>query len=157
MKINNLMTAIYFLEIDKVKFYKCDTFWSRSEKINNAKLHDDSKYDQDRFWNSLTCIMDIGKEEIPIGALYGYQLIRGIASEEKRREMTVYLRRIDEELKSQWKDKFNLDNFKTWKELFSFIKNLGLRYRVSMGIVFSEFKTSKSLVGYINHQSYLYV
>lgn len=63
--------------------------------------------------------------------------------------------KLKEELRSQWKDKFNLDNFKTWKELFGFIKNLGLRYRVSTGFVFSEFKTNKSLVGYINHQSYL--
>ncbi len=63
--------------------------------------------------------------------------------------------KLKEELKSQWKDKFNLDDFKTWKELFNFIKNLGLRYRVSTGVVFREFKTNKSLVGYINHQSYL--
>jgi len=65
--------------------------------------------------------------------------------------------KLKEELKSQWKDKFNLDDFKTWKELFGSIKNLELRYRVSTGVVFSEFKTSKSLVGYINHQSYLCV
>jgi IS605 OrfB family transposase len=63
--------------------------------------------------------------------------------------------KLKEELIHQWKEKINLDNFKTWKELFSFIKNLELRYRVSTGVVFSEFKTSKSLVGYINHQSYL--
>ena len=65
--------------------------------------------------------------------------------------------KLKEELKSQWKDKFNLDDFKTWKDLFGFIKNLELRYRVSTGVVFSKFKTSKSLVGYINHQSYLCV
>ena len=63
--------------------------------------------------------------------------------------------KLKEVLISQWKDKINIDNFKTWKDLFSFIKNLGLRYRVSTSVVFSEFKTSKSLVGYINHQSYL--
>ena len=62
---------------------------------------------------------------------------------------------LKEVLVSQWKDKINIDNFTSWKELFSFIKNLGLRYRVSTGVVFSEFKTSKSLVGCINHQSYL--
>lgn len=65
--------------------------------------------------------------------------------------------KLKEVLVSQWKDKINIDNFKTWKELFGFIKNLGLRYRVSTGVVFSEFKTSKSLVGYISHQSYLCV
>jgi IS605 OrfB family transposase len=63
--------------------------------------------------------------------------------------------KLKEELRSQWKDKLNLDNFRTWKELFSFVKNLGLRYRVSTGVVFSKFKTYKSLIGYINHQSYL--
>ena len=63
--------------------------------------------------------------------------------------------KLKEELRSQWKDKFNLDDFKTWKELFVFIKNLGLRYRVSTGVVFSEFKTKKSLVSYISHQGYL--
>lgn len=62
---------------------------------------------------------------------------------------------LKEVLISQWKDKINIDNFTSWKELFSFIKNLGLRYRVSTGVVFSEFKTKKSLVGYISHQSYL--
>ena len=63
--------------------------------------------------------------------------------------------KLKEELRSQWKDKLNLDIFKSWKELFGFLKNLELRYRVSTGVVFSEFKTSKSLVCYINHQSYL--
>ncbi len=65
--------------------------------------------------------------------------------------------KLKEVLISQWKDKINIDNFKTWKDLFGFIKNLELRYRVSTGVVFSKFKTDKSLVGYINHQSYLYV
>ena len=64
---------------------------------------------------------------------------------------------LKEELRSQWKDNLNLDDIKSWKELFNLIKNLGMRYRVSTGVVFSEFKTSKSLVGYINHQSYLFV
>ena len=62
--------------------------------------------------------------------------------------------KLKEELTSQWKDKVNLDNFKTWKELFNFIKKLELRYRVSTNVVFSKFKTIKSLIGY-NHQSYL--
>ena len=65
--------------------------------------------------------------------------------------------KLKEVLISQWKDKINIDNFKTWKELFGFIKNLELRYRVSTGVVFSKFKTGKSLVGYISHQSYLCV
>ena len=65
--------------------------------------------------------------------------------------------KLKEKLRSQWKDKLNLDSFKSWQELFSFVKNLELRYRVSTGVVFSEFKTSKSLVCTINHQSYLSV
>ena len=65
--------------------------------------------------------------------------------------------KLKEVLINQWKDKINIDNFKTWKDLFNFIKNLELRYRVSTGVVFSEFKTNKSLVGYIRHQSYLSV
>jgi hypothetical protein len=65
--------------------------------------------------------------------------------------------KLKEELRSQWKDKLNLDDFKTWRDLFGFVKNLELRYRVSTGVVFSKFKTNKSLVGYISHQSYLCV
>src|SRR5574343_1592700 len=62
---------------------------------------------------------------------------------------------LKEELRNQWKDKLNLDNIKSWKELFNLVKNLGMRYRVSTCVVFSKFKTHKSLVSYINHQSYL--
>lgn len=65
--------------------------------------------------------------------------------------------KLKEVLINQWKDKINIDNFTSWKDLFNFIKNLELRYRVSTGVVFSEFKTNKSLVGYISHQSYLCV
>ena len=62
---------------------------------------------------------------------------------------------LKEGLISQWKDKINLDNIIDWKELFILIKNAGLRYRVSTNVVFREFKSNKSLVSYINHQSYL--
>jgi len=59
---------------------------------------------------------------------------------------------LKEELKSQWKDKFDLDSFKSWKELFYFTKNLKMRYRVSTdNVVFRKFKSKKSLIGYINH------
>jgi len=52
---NKNMRAIYFIEKkDGIKLYKCDTFWSQSEKITDAKIHDDSKYDQKRFFDSLT-------------------------------------------------------------------------------------------------------
>ena len=57
--------------------------------------------------------------------------------------------KLKEELISQWKDKINLDNFMNWKELFNSVKNLGLRYRVSTDVVFSEFKTDRSYISYL--------
>jgi len=57
--------------------------------------------------------------------------------------------KLKEELRSQWKDKLNLDNFMSWKDLFNSVKNLGLRYRVSTDVVFSEFKTKKSHISYL--------
>jgi hypothetical protein len=64
---------------------------------------------------------------------------------------------LKEELISQWKDKIDLDTIKDWRSLFGVIKNLGLRYRVSTGVVFRKYKTDKSLVCYIDHQDYLCV
>lgn len=81
------MKAIYFIETNTgEKFYKCDTFWSRSSKITNAKIHDDSEYDQKRFFDSLIYgFKPYDKEELDDktfelfkkyeGGLYGYQLI----------------------------------------------------------------------------------
>ena len=37
------MNAIYFIEIEGIKYYKCDTFWSKSANFCNAKLHDDTR------------------------------------------------------------------------------------------------------------------
>lgn len=48
------MKAVYFIEKDGVKHYKCDTFWSTSANQKNAKIHSDSIYDQDRFFESAT-------------------------------------------------------------------------------------------------------
>ncbi len=64
------------------------------------------------------------------------------------------LLKLKEELISQWKDKVNLDNFNSWKELFTFIKNQGLRYRVSTDVVFSKFKTRKSYINYLCNSCY---
>jgi hypothetical protein len=47
------MTAIYFIESKGVKYYKTDTFWSKSTDFKHAKDHDDSQHDQDRFLESL--------------------------------------------------------------------------------------------------------
>ena len=48
------MRAIYFIETKEgEKLYKCDTFWSKSPKHVNAKIHDNSEHDQKRFFLSL--------------------------------------------------------------------------------------------------------
>ena len=52
------MNAVYFIEKNGVKYYKCDTFWSKSNKIENAKIHNDSQYDQERFLYSLLDSLD---------------------------------------------------------------------------------------------------
>lgn len=77
------MKAIYFLEKDNVKYYKCDTFWSKSKDRQNAKIHNDSEYDQDRFFDaalySLSRIGNYNEEEKDSikgffeGCIYGYQ------------------------------------------------------------------------------------
>lgn len=77
------MKAIYFLEKNNIKYYKCDTFWSKSKDRQRAKIHDDSKYDQDRFFDSamstLKRIGDHNNEEKDSiknffeGCIYGYQ------------------------------------------------------------------------------------
>jgi hypothetical protein len=131
--------------------WKRDIFINNLEKrcnINNQKLYKvNPAYSsfigniQYNFDDPINASLEIGR--------------RGFECIIKRTKQFYPELKLKEELRSQWKDKLNLDNFKTWKELFMFIKNLELRYRVSTGVVFSEFKTGKSLVGYINHQSYL--
>jgi len=54
------MNAVYFIEKNGVKYYKCDTFWSKSDKIENAKIHNDSENDQERFLKSLLYSLDRG-------------------------------------------------------------------------------------------------
>jgi len=75
------MKAVYFLEKNKVKYYKRDTFWSKSKKIENAKIHSDSVYDQERFFESALYSLKNckGKEEIINfyeGCIYGYQTFK---------------------------------------------------------------------------------
>jgi hypothetical protein len=81
------MKAIYFIETNTgEKLYKCDTFWSKSYNHTNAKIHDDSEYDQKRFFDSLIYgFKPYDKEELDDeifeafkkyeGGLYGYQLV----------------------------------------------------------------------------------
>ena len=48
------MKAIYFLQdTEGVKYYKMDTFWSKSRDFTHAKVHSDSEEDKIRFFNSL--------------------------------------------------------------------------------------------------------
>lgn len=65
------MNAVYFIEKEGVKHYKCDTFWSRSTDITDAKIHDDSRVGD--FLNSLiNGYLKDGGSELD-GSIYGYQ------------------------------------------------------------------------------------
>lgn|SRR5574343_180485 len=39
------MKGILFTEIDGIKWFKCDTFWSKSEKLRNAKIYSSLSHD----------------------------------------------------------------------------------------------------------------
>ena len=80
------MRAIYFIEIEGVKYYKTDTFWTKSSDFTNAKIHEDTSYDKNRFFNSLiTGLKPLSDELLEdedwvnvqrfIGSIYGYQTI----------------------------------------------------------------------------------
>ncbi len=46
--------AVYFLETKEGKrLYKLDTFWSKGDINDGVKIHNDSEYDQERFFDSL--------------------------------------------------------------------------------------------------------
>ena len=47
------MKAIFFVEIEGIRFYKTDTFWSKSKDFTNAKVHTDSEDDKRRFFAPL--------------------------------------------------------------------------------------------------------
>lgn len=108
------MRAIYFVEVKGVKYYKCDTFWSKSSKHTNAKIHNDTKHDQDRFFESLVYgfkpynVEELNEEEYTRfknyeGSLYGYQTIldpettdtRFSLKEDVKLSEPIYLRKID--------------------------------------------------------------
>jgi len=78
------MIAIYFIESNRIKYYKTDTFWSKSKYALHAKEHDDSKYDQERFLESLLYFPnkdDKSKDELLKvidfydNSIYGYQTL----------------------------------------------------------------------------------
>jgi hypothetical protein len=46
--------AVYFIETKEgERLYKLDTFWSKGTINDGAKVHNDSEYDQERFFDSL--------------------------------------------------------------------------------------------------------
>jgi hypothetical protein len=80
------MRAIYFIESKGTKYYKTDTFWSKSIEHKYAKVHDDSQYDIERFFTSLLGYWNRNKEKLTSdelsgivdfydNSIYGYQLI----------------------------------------------------------------------------------
>ena len=107
------MRAIYFIEIDGEKYYKCDTFWSKSRDKKHAKIHNDEQYDQDRFFTSLIGgfkpynTSELSDDEFQKmkryeGGLYGYQTILDEPTketawsllEESKLSDPIYLRQI---------------------------------------------------------------
>lgn len=65
------MRAVYFIEKDGVKYYKCDTFWSKSTDITNAKIHDDSRVED--FLKSLIYVSTLISKHVINGSIYVYQ------------------------------------------------------------------------------------
>ena len=106
------MRAIYFIEIQGTKYYKTDSFWSKSKDFTDAKIHDDGKNDKERFFTSLISGLKPYKIEehddedwVKIqrwnGSLYGYQTIlsdikdRWTLAEDTILSKPFYLKRID--------------------------------------------------------------
>jgi hypothetical protein len=68
------MIAIYFIESKGIKYYKADTFWSKTKDYTNAKEHDDTKIDQDRFLESLLNSLS-DSADFYNNSIYGYQTL----------------------------------------------------------------------------------
>ena len=102
------MTSVYFIEKQGIKYYKTDSFWSKSKEIKNAKRHGDSEYDQDRFFEALCYNLKPYKSEewddenyLKIleykDSIYGYQTI---IDPECSIVDTVYLKVIEDTSKT---------------------------------------------------------
>ena len=104
--------AVYFVETKEgERLYKLDTFWSKGDITDGVKVHNDSEYDQERFFGSLCSGFkpwdrkeDVEKlekvRERYTNSKYGYQIVM---SDEKinyidKQELSspVYLRLIQE-------------------------------------------------------------
>lgn len=78
------MKSIYFIESNQIKYYKTDTFWSKSIDYRNAKEHDDSKDNQERFLESLLFLPNNSEKTEDLlnktikfynNSIYGYQTL----------------------------------------------------------------------------------
>ena len=134
------MRSIYFIEIEGVKYYKTDSFWSKNKDFTHAKIHTDSKDDKQRFFTSLisglkpypTGTAEWDDEDwIKIqrwkGSLYGYQTVvsegesdRWTLSEDSILSEPKYLKRIDSVTKTgeiEFSDEIVLNRDKKIDEL----------------------------------------
>jgi len=81
-----------FLKKEGTKLYKTDSFWSKSDNIEHAKIHNDSLEDQKRFLVALDSLrhMDFSDKDFEyfqnryVGGRYGYQTILEKETEETR-------------------------------------------------------------------------
>lgn len=108
--------AVYFVETKEgERLYKLDTFWSKGDINDGVKVHNDSEYDQERFFSSLCSGFkpwkkfldrkeDVEKlqkvKERYTNSKYGYQIVMSEKKinyiENQELSNPVYLRLIQE-------------------------------------------------------------
>jgi hypothetical protein len=79
--------AVYFVETKEgERLYKLDTFWSKGTINDGAKVHNDSEYDQERFFKALCSSFEpwdkkdgaerlVKLRERYTNSKYGYQVV----------------------------------------------------------------------------------
>ena len=104
--------AVYFVETKEgERLYKLDTFWSKGDINDGVKVHNDSEYDQERFFGSLCSGFKPWdrKEDVEVlekvrqrytNSKYGYQIVMSDQKinyiEKQELSSPVYLRLIQE-------------------------------------------------------------
>lgn len=104
--------AVYFVETKEgERLYNLDTFWSKGDINDGVKVHNDSEYDQERFFGSLCSGFkpwdrkeDLEKlekvRERYTNSKYGYQIVMSDQKinyiEKQELSSPVYLRLIQE-------------------------------------------------------------
>mgnify|MGYP006329928693 FL=1 len=104
--------AVYFVETKEgERLYKLDTFWSKGDINDGVKVHNDSEYDQERFFGSLCSGFKPWdrKEDVEVlekvrqrytNSKYGYQTVMSDQKinyiENQELSSPVYLRLIQE-------------------------------------------------------------